>query len=411
MTKKLATAVVAILFITNATYAKQKTALLSEFSPVAVKSPRLQPQAPNINAKGYVLMDVDTGYVIAERNPNKRMSPASLTKMMTMFIVSEALQSGRINLHDKVTISKKAWKMGGSKMFLKLGQHVTVENLIRGIIIVSGNDACVAMAEHIAGSEEAFVALMNQQAQLLGMTHSHFTDCTGMPHKHHYSTPHDLALLATNLVHYFPQYYGRWYSKKWFKYNGIRQPNRNRLLWRDKAVDGIKTGHTDSAGYCLVSSAKKHNMRLVSVVMGTRSDMARTEESQRMLNYGFHFFASHQLYKAGSILVEPRVWMGLYKTTPVGLEKGIRVTIPRGEYKNLKAKIDMAGIIKAPVVKGTHLGNLIIKLHGTELAKQPLIALEDDPKGGVWSRFKDYISLSWRKLWHKDLDSTQSVKA
>lgn len=381
-------------------------------SAVTVSGPSAQPlitpTPPSLHAKGYVLMDANNGHIIAEKNPNLRLAPASLTKMMTMYIISSALKSGRIHLDDKVTISKKAWRMKGSKMFVRVGNKVPVSDLIRGIIIASGNDACVAMSEYIAGSEKDFVSLMNQQAKLLGMQHTHFSDCTGFPHADHYSTPHDLAVLARALILDFPQYYKNWYAQKWFTWDGIKQANRNKLLWRDTWVDGVKTGHTKDAGYCLVASGIQKGMRLISVVMGTPSNMARAEESQKLLQYGFRFFENHELYQANTTLSSPRVWMGRYKTVPIGVNKSIIVTIPSGAYNRLHATMDLQNVVRAPVSKGTVLGNLSVTLGKKVLASEPLVALTNDPKGSVWVRLKDYISLSFYKLWHKHDNDTGS---
>ncbi len=367
--------------------------------------PALIPAAPDINAKGYVLMDAQSSTIVAQKNADERMAPASLTKMMTMYIVEEALHSGQIHLDDEVTISKDAWAMGGSKMFVRQGQKVKVNDLIQGVIVDSGNDACVALAEYVAGSEKAFAGLMNHEAQRLGMTGSHFVDSTGMPNRDHYTTPKDMGILAQALIRDFPEYYP-WYKQKWFTFNGIKQPNRNRLLWRYQYADGIKTGHTKAAGYCLVSSALKDNMRLVSVVMGTPSDSARAKDSQALLMYGFRFYKTYKVYSAGDTVVSPRIWSGNEKTIPVGLTADLYLTIPNGQYDHLQAVTSLHNPIKAPVEKGKQLGELNISLAGKELAKRPLVALRDDPKGGMWTRFTDSISLSLHKP-HDDQTQSQ----
>lgn len=361
-------------------------------TPQAMPQPDLTPTAPSLQAKAFILMDANSGKLIAEKNADERMAPASLTKMMTLYIISRALDSDQLQLDDKVRISKKAWKMGGSKMFVKVDTQVPVRELIQGIVVDSGNDACVAMAQYIAGSEEAFADLMNQQAQALGMKNTHYVDSTGLPHKNHYSTAHDMAKLAQALVHNFPQYYG-WYKQKWFTYNGIKQANRNRLLWRTNFVDGIKTGHTDEAGYCLVASGQKDSMRLISVVMGTPTDEKRSDESARLLNYGFRFFESKQLYTAQKTIAEPRVWMGENKKVAVGLNQDLFVTIPRNQAKNVKAEVVLSDLIKAPVKRGQVLGKLIVKADGKAIAEAPVIALQHDPEGGLWTRITDGISL------------------
>lgn len=368
------------------------------------KKPYIAPKPPRINAKAYILIDVDSGKVLAEKNSTQRRAPASLTKMMTMYVVSDALNSGRMNIDDKVKISNKAWKTGGSRMFVKVGESVPIHELLKGIIVQSGNDACVALAEHVAGSENAFADLMNQAAKMLGMKNSHFTDSTGMPHANHYTTARDMAILGRALVKNYPQYY-QWYSQKWFTHNGIRQPNRNRLLWRDPSVDGIKTGHTKEAGYCLVSSAKRDKMRLLAVVMGAPSDEARAEDSQALINFGFRFYETHTLYNAAQTLESPRVWLGAKSTVPIGLTEPLIVTIPRGQYKNLEAVLELEKRIKAPVQKGQVLGELELKLNDKIFLTRPLVALENDAKGGIWTRMKDSVRLSLYSWFGVESDS------
>ncbi len=254
---------------------------LEKPTPSMTNKPLVTPSAPNLNAKAYILIDVNSGKVIAEKNSEEHLPPASLTKMMTLYVISNALHHDQIHLNDAVRVSREAWKIGGSRMFIKEGQQVSVEELLKGIIVDSGNDACVAMAEHVGGSENAFTDIMNQQAQNLGMKDSHFTDSTGLPDPNLYTTAKDLAILGRSLILDFPEYYG-WYKQKWFSYNGIRQPNRNRLLWRDSQVDGIKTGHTNDAGFCLVSSAQRNNMRLLAVVLG---ELTILQEPMTVKNY------------------------------------------------------------------------------------------------------------------------------
>ncbi len=361
------------------------------------KQPTLIPSPPSIDAKGFILEDVHSGKVLAEKNADERMSPASLTKLMTLYLTFDALSRGQIQLDSKVRVSVKAWRMGGSKMFIRAGNKVTVNDLIRGIIVDSGNDACIAMAEYIAGSENAFVNLMNQQANLLGMTNTHYTDATGMPHPNHYSSPRDIAKLARAIILTFPQYYS-YFSEKSFTYNKIKQHNRNRLLWRSIDADGMKTGHTSQAGYCLVASAKQDDTRLLSVVMGTPSDNSRTDDSQALLTYGFRFFESHKLYSAGKAIDEARVWKGAAKNIPVGLAHDMVVTIPKGQYNNLKATMLLDKIITAPVKQGQTLGKVDITLDSKEVAQQPLLALQASPKGSIWRRMSDAVSLSIHKF-------------
>lgn len=361
-----------------------------------IATPRVIPNAPAIAAKGYLLVDFDSGKVLAENNSEKTLEPASLTKMMTSYIIGQEIQSGNLNPTDKVIISKNAWSKNfpdSSKMFIEVGKEVTVENLNRGIIIQSGNDACVAMAEHIAGSESAFADLMNSWAVQLGMKNSHFVNSHGLHSSQHYTTAQDMAILAKALITDVPDEY-RVYSEKSFQYNGIVQYNRNGLLW-DKSlnVDGIKTGHTEAAGYSLVSSATKDGMRLISVVMGTRSETARKVESKKLLNWGFRFFETLTPYKAGEQLASERIWMGSQEMIRLGVAVDTPITLPRGQAKNLKADFIIENVLRAPIKKGDKVGKLNYTLNDEELATYELIALEDVKKGGLFSRFFDYIKL------------------
>ena len=350
--------------------------------------PKAIPKAPSIAAKSYILMDYDSNIILSQVNADMPVAPASITKVMTAYVVFSELEEGNINLQDKVTISKKAWKTPGSRMFIKVNTKVTIEDLLQGMIIQSGNDASVALAEHIAGSEETFAALMNQHAQALGMKSSNFLNSTGLPDENHKTSARDLAILATALIEKFPQYY-KWYSTKEFTYNNIKQPNRNKLLWRDNSVDGMKTGYTEDAGYCLLSSAKRDNMRLISVVLGTKSVNARAQESQKLLNFGFRFFESHVIYPAGKPLKNIRVFKGSQEQLPVGVAHKIAVTIPRGQYKNLKPSMNINTPIEAPVSKGQILGQVEIKLEGKVLSRSPLVALKTIEEGGIWQYVKD----------------------
>lgn len=356
--------------------------------------PIVTPSAPTLHAKAYILVDVNSGKVIAEKNSEKPLPPASLTKMMTLYVISNALQHEQINLKDMVRVSREAWKIGGSRMFIKEGQQVSVEDLLKGIIVDSGNDACIAMAEHMAGSENAFTDLMNQQAQNLGMTQSHFTDSTGLPHPKLYTTAKDLAILGRALIADYPQYYD-WYKQKWFTYNGIRQPNRNRLLWRDSQVDGIKTGHTNEAGYCLVSSAKRNNMRLLAVVLGEPSESSRADDSQKLLNYGFRFFETHQLYKSEQAITEMPLYKGRTDNVAVGLKANEFITIPAGQYQRLSISTNIPTHLQAPINKGDKVGSLIVQFDNKILTTQPLYALESVEPGGLYTRAKDSVKLAF----------------
>ena len=352
----------------------------------------LIPATPTIKAKGYLLIDFNSGRVLAEKKSDERLDPASLTKMLSAYVVDSELAKGNIALTDEVRISEKAWRMQGSRMFVEVGKSVSVEDLLRGMIIQSGNDATVALAEHVAGSEDAFVSLMNQHAAELGMTDSHFVNSTGLPHKDHYTTPRDLAKLATALIRDFPEHY-EWYSEKKFTFNNISQYNRNRLLWRNKSVDGIKTGHTDAAGYCLVASALRDDMRLISVVLGTNSEEARAAESQKLLTYGFRFFETHKLYAANTPLTTAHIWKGAQEELNLGLAEDLYLTIPKGQYKNLDANMNLDARIIAPAKKGQSFGSVNVSLGDEQYAKRELVALSDIEKGSMLNNLIDEIKL------------------
>jgi serine-type D-Ala-D-Ala carboxypeptidase (penicillin-binding protein 5/6) len=361
-------------------------------SSIANARQTIIPAPPQLAASGYLLIDADTGKVLVEHNADQPLPPASLTKMMTSYIVSSEVDSGNMGEDDLVNISVKAWKMGGSKMFIREGTRVPIKDLLRGVIIQSGNDASVALAEHVAGSEAAFVDVMNQQAALLGMNSTEFHNATGWPAEGHVSTARDLSLLAKALINDFPDHY-KLYSEKYFKYNGINQPNRNKLLFRDSSVDGLKTGHTEEAGYCLVSSARKNGMRLIAVVMGTRSDSARAAESQKLLAYGFRYFQTHKLYSQGDELASARVWAGQQEQVSLGIEKDVYLTIPRGAEEELEASTHIDDVIKAPFKAGQELGNLTVVLNGEMLVDIPLVAINEVAEAGILARLWDSIKL------------------
>ncbi len=347
------------------------------------------PAPPALPATAYLLIDFDSGKVLAEHNADQKLAPASLTKIMTAYVAFHELKAGNLALNDPVTISKKAWETPGSRMFIEVNTKVEVENLLKGIIISSGNDASVALAEHIAGDESTFAQLMNQHATRLGMNNSRFTNSMGLPDQNHYTSAHDLALLTRAMIREFPELYA-WHSLKEFTYNNITQPNRNQLLWRDSSVDGVKTGHTEDAGFCLVTSAKKEDMRLISVVMGTESTSARANQNQALLNYGFRFFSTHPLYKANEPLAQARVWKGEKKNLPLGLTENLYVTIPRRHFQDLQAAIQIdEKIIMAPVNAGARYGSLSIMLGDKLYVSEPLTALESIPQGGWFRRIYD----------------------
>ncbi|HHL45518.1 MAG TPA: D-alanyl-D-alanine carboxypeptidase [Gammaproteobacteria bacterium] len=364
--------------------------ILFWFTVTCVHAEALMPSPPKLAAKSYVLMDFDSGRFIAENNPNERMDPASLTKIMTAYVIFNELKNNNIRMDDKVHISEKAWRMEGSRMFVEVDKEVPVEELLKGLVIQSGNDASVALAEHVAGSEEAFASLMNKHAKRLGMKNTHFVNATGLPDKDHYTTAHDLALLAQALIRDFPEQY-KLNSQKEYRYNGITQYNRNKLLWRDPSVDGVKTGHTNAAGYCLVASAKRDGMRLISVVMNTASEKARANESQKLLKYGFRFFSTHRLYEANKPLTNLPIWKGESDKLPLGLAKALYITIPRGQYDNLKATMKVDETIVAPVEKGQEFGTVNVSLDGKQIAEQPLISLKAVAEGGLFTRLKDTV--------------------
>jgi D-alanyl-D-alanine carboxypeptidase (penicillin-binding protein 5/6) len=346
------------------------------------------PKPPSTGAKAFIIMDFNSGRIIAEQDSDAPVEPASITKLMTAYVVFKELLSGNIALSDMVTVSEKAWRTPGSRMFIEVGKQVSVEDLLKGMIIQSGNDATVALAEYIAGSEETFAALMNRHAEEIGLQGSHFTNSTGLPDPNHYMTAQDIARLTELLIADFSEYY-KWYSQKEFTFNEITQYNRNKLLWRDDSVDGVKTGHTESAGYCLVTSAVKDNMRLITVVLGTKSENARADASQALLNYGFRFFETHKLYDAGAPLTTTRIWKGATDSISLGLNSPLYVTIPRGQYKSLDASMTIDNQITAPVTQGQALGKAQVQLGDELVAEQELVALQGVEEGSIWQRIVD----------------------
>ena len=350
------------------------------------------PAAPVIGAKSYLVIDARTGYEIAALDADAQLAPASLTKIMTTYVVFSALQQGQITLEEEVTVSEKAWRTEGSRMFIEVGTRVSVHDLLLGMIVQSGNDASVALAEHIAGSESVFAEMMNQHAAALGMHSSHFRNATGLPAENHVTTARDLATLAQAIVNKFPEYY-KWHAVKEFTYNDIKQNNRNSLLWRDDSVDGLKTGHTEDAGYCLVASAERDGMRIVSVVLGTSSNKARSDGSQALINYAFRFFETRLLFKAGEEISTARIWKSANLTSRLGVLEDLYITVRRGAYDKLESTLDIPAIVSAPVAAGQPIAELSISLDGEELLKTPLRALEDNPEGSFWQRTKDTVSL------------------
>lgn len=358
------------------------------------------PEAPQVAASSYILLDFHSGHVLASDNPHLQVEPASITKMMTAYVVFSEIKSGNLSLDDMVTISEKAWRTGGSKMFIEVDKQVKVEDLIRGMIIQSGNDACVALAEHIAGSEEVFASMMNQHAKKLGMNDSTFKNATGLPADGHLVSAFDVAILGKALIAEFPDLY-HFYSEKEFTFNKIKQHNRNTLLYRDPTVDGFKTGHTEAAGYCLATSAMRNGMRLINVVMGTSSEKARADESQKLLNYGFRFYETHKLYNQGDERIKAEIWKGVDEEISLGLAEDLFITIPKGSYEKLDANVDLPNVITAPVQQGTQLGTLNLLLDGETIMKKPLVALQTAEAAGWWTRSMDSIGL-WFKSFGDD---------
>lgn len=368
--------------------------LVSRFVCAAV----VVPPAPSVAAKGFVLMDHTTGHIIASQNEDMQIYPASLTKIMTVYVIGKEIEAGNISINDQVTISENAWAKNfpeSSKMFIEVGTQVSVKDLLRGIVVQSGNDACVAMAEHVAGSEGAFASMMNAYAAQLGMTASHFVNSHGLQDPEHYTSPRDMATLSRALINEVPEMYAI-YSEKEFTYNGIKQYNRNSLLWDQSLnVDGIKTGHTSDAGYSLITSAKQSDMRLVSVVMGTESERARKVENKKLLRYGFRFFETISPYQAGESFVAHRIFMGDRDTVDLGINQATPITIPRGQAKNLQANFELSKRLEAPLAKGEVVGTLYLQLEGNDVASYPLVTLQEVNEGGFFGRVKDYILLQF----------------
>jgi len=350
------------------------------------------PAPPIIGAKSYLVVDPTTGFEIAALEPNLKLPPASITKLMTAYVVFNALENNQISLEDEVIVSEKAWRAEGSRMFIEVGKKVSVNNLLMGMIVQSGNDASIALAEHIAGSESLFSDLMNQYAYQLNMTNSSFRNASGLPEEDHYSTANDLVILAKAIIEEFPEYY-KWYSTKEFTFNNIKQQNRNSLLWRDTSVDGIKTGSTDEAGYSLISSAKRDDMRIISVVLGTASSKARIDGSQAMINYGYRFYETKTLLKANQEITSAKTWKTEKESISLGIENDIRMTLPRGSFNNIKIEKDIQNQIIGAIKKGQNVGNIKIKLHDNILNSIPLISLEKNPRGNFWKQIKDTIQL------------------
>jgi len=362
---------------------------------LAAQQPTAAPAAPpKLPFKSHYLVDIKTDQVLSASGADVELPPASLTKLMTAYVVFGALQHARIRLDDRAHVSEKAWRMRGTRMFIEVNSDVGVEDLLHGLLIQSGNDAAVALAEHVAGSVDSFVGEMNAAAHALGMQHTVFRNPHGLPARGHYTTAHDLALLAKAIIEEYPDFYSI-YAEREFSYNGIAQHNRNALLWRDPSVDGMKTGYTESAGYCLVTSAQRDGMRLIAVVLGAPSPRSRNDGAQKLLEYGFANFETHKLYSAGQEIDNARVWGGEIEYAELGLAEDIYVTIPRGGYPKLAARMDVLAQLAAPLVRGTEVGEVKISFDGAPVAQRKLVVLTNVLDGGVWARMRDELQLLW----------------
>jgi D-alanyl-D-alanine carboxypeptidase (penicillin-binding protein 5/6) len=354
------------------------------------------PQPPAVIGRSWIVGDLSSGQILAAQKADERIEPASLTKLMTAYVVFQALRDKKLTLEQPINVSEKASRAPGSRMFVQPRRPVTVDELIRGMIVQSGNDACIALAEAIAGSEEAFAQMMNREAERLGMKNSRFMNSSGLPDAQHYTTAQDLYLLAGALIRDFPAEYGQYYSMKEFRYNNITQPNRNRLLWIDPSVDGMKTGHTEAAGYCLVASSKRSNRRLVSVLLGSISEAARAQESLKLLNWGFQFFDSVRLYKGGEAVKTLDVWKGSAKAVKAGVKSDLLIAVPKGEAEKVKAEMLAQQPLVAPLAKDQRIGTLVVSFDGKKVGEYPLLALEPVAEAGIFGRAWDTI-----RLWFK----------
>ncbi len=348
------------------------------------------PAPPQLSANSFLLIDNVSGEILAEKNPDERIEPASLTKLMTAYIVATEIAQGTLNESDMAIVSDFAQSMPGSRMFIEAGKTVSIGDLLRGLIVQSGNDASVALAEHIAASEQGFVSMMNRMAETLGMNNTNFMNASGLPDDDHYTTARDLSIIARRMIQDFPTHYAL-YSQKKFKYNNIEQNNRNKLLWRDDSVDGMKTGHTEAAGYCLVASANRDGMRLTSIVLGTASDKTRLAETQRLLNYGFRFFRTKRIYEAGEVISSARIWMGESEEISLGVAEDLYVTLPRDAFDSLHSQIELSSYIKAPARIGQELGRSVLTADNKVIGEVPLLALQKVEEGGILRRMKHSI--------------------
>jgi serine-type D-Ala-D-Ala carboxypeptidase (penicillin-binding protein 5/6) len=354
------------------------------------------PPAPAIVGRAWVVGDLSSGQVLIAQKADERVEPASLTKLMTAYVVFGALRDKKLALDQQVSVSERAWRAPGSRMFIQPRRPVTVDELVRGMVVQSGNDACIALAEAVAGDEQVFVQLMNREAARLGMVNTRFMNVTGLPDAQHYSTAQDLYLLAAALIRDFPNEYGQFYSQKEFRYNNISQPNRNRLLWLDPSVDGVKTGHTEAAGYCLIASSRRGGRRLLSVLLGSTSEAARAQESLKLLNWGYQFFDSVKLYAAGENVKSLQVWKGAADAVKAGFRSDLVITVPKGEADKLKAELVSQQPLVAPVAQGQRVGTLRVTHDGAAIGEYPLVALETVATAGIFGRAWDTLRM-WLK--------------
>jgi serine-type D-Ala-D-Ala carboxypeptidase (penicillin-binding protein 5/6) len=363
---------------------------------VSVVAGAAAPQPPSVIGKAWIVGDLSSGQVLGSQRVDERFEPASLTKLMTAYVVFAALRERKLAPDQQVNVSARAWKASGSRMFIDPRKPVTVDELIHGMVVQSGNDACIALAEAVAGSEEAFVQMMNREAQRLGMKNSRFMNTSGLPDAQQYSTAQDLYLLAAALIKDFPNEYAQYYAQKEYRYNNITQPNRNRLLWIDASVDGVKTGHTEAAGYCLIASSRRGGRRLLSVLLGSTSEATRAQESLKLLNWGYQFFDAVKLYSAGSAVRPLEVWKGDKRAVNVGVGGDLFVTVPKGEADKLRAELVSQQPLVAPLAKGQRVGVLRVTHEGKPFGEYPLVALEPVAAAGLFRRSWDTLRL-WLK--------------
>jgi D-alanyl-D-alanine carboxypeptidase (penicillin-binding protein 5/6) len=354
------------------------------------------PQPPSVIGKSWMVGDLSSGQIMAAQRIDERFEPASLTKLMTAYVVFGALRDKKLALEQQVNVSTRAWKAPGSRMFIEPRRPVTVDELIRGMVVQSGNDACIALAEAVAGNEEVFVQMMNREAERIGMKNTKFMNASGLPDAQHYSTAQDLYTLAAAMIRDFPNEYAQYYSQKEYRYNNITQPNRNRLLWIDPSVDGVKTGHTEAAGYCLIASSRRGGRRLLSVLLGSTSEATRAQESLKLLNWGFQFYDSVKLYEAGNAVRSIEVWKGSARNVKVGVGRDLFVTVPKGEADKLKAELVSQQPLVAPLAKGQRVGVVRVTHDGKPFGEVPLITLEPVAAAGFFGRTWDTLRL-WLK--------------